>query len=439
MEKKRDQFQSKKGFIIACIGSAVGMGNIWLFPYRVGSLGGAAFLIPYFLFVILVGYTGIVEEMSFGRAMKRGPLGAFRKTFERKNSKSKAKNLGWIPVVGSFCLAVGYTVVVAWILRFLFGSFTGMMFKNPETGAYFSEIAGNFGAIFWHILAIIITFLIMVMGISKGIEKVNKLLIPVFYALFVILAIRVFFLDGSNKGYEYLLKPDFSKLLEVDTWVFALGQAFFSLSLAGSGTVVYGSYLSDDENIPQSAKYIAIFDVLAALLAAFVILPAVFAYNIEPSAGPPLMFITMPEVFRNMPLGLVFSTIFFLAVTFAGLTSLINLYETPVEALSDKFDISRKKSLIINLTIALIIGAFIEEANRLGMWMDIISIYAIPLGALLSGIMFLWICEKKFVKKEVSKGYGKIISDKFYNWMKYGFVLITAIVIIINIIYGGIG
>ncbi len=439
MEKKnsnsRDFFDSQKGFILACIGSAVGMGNIWLFPYRVGSLGGAAFLIPYFIFVIVVGYTGIIEEMSFGRNMRKGPLGSFRKVFGNR----KGRFLGYIPVIGSFAMAVGYTVVVAWILRFLAGSITGSAINNNDSGVYFSNIAGRFGAVSWHIIAIIISFAIMAFGISKGIEKVNKILIPIFYVLFIILAIRVYFLEGAHEGYAFLLKPDFSKLLNIDTWVFALGQAFFSLSLAGNGTVVYGSYLKDSDDIPKSAKYIAIFDVIAAMLAAFIILPAVFAYGIEPSAGPPLMFITMPEVFKSMPFGSVFAIVFFLAVTFAGITSLINLYETPVEALEDKFNLSRKKSTFIIMLLGLIIGVFLEEADTLGSWMDIISIYITPLGALLSAIVFFWVIDEKSARSEINKGTDKKITDFFYRWSKYGFVIITAIIMIVNIIYKGIG
>jgi NSS family neurotransmitter:Na+ symporter len=438
MDNNRDQFHSKLGFILACVGSAVGMANIWLFPYRIGQLGGAAFLIPYLIFVFLIGYTGVVEEMAFGRSMKTGPLGAFKKATNFKGSDIGGV-IGWIPVIGSLGIAIGYAVVVGWILRFTFGAVTGAMLAAPNSGAYFGVIAGKFGSMQWHILALVIGFTIMLAGVSSGIEKVNKFMMPAFFVLFLLLAVRVMTLDGSGAGYKYLFHPDWAKLANPKTWVYALGQAFFSLSLAGSGTVVYGSYLSDKDDIPSSALNVAIFDTMAAVLAALVIIPAVFAYGIEVNAGPPLLFITMPEVFKSMPGGTFFAVIFFIAVLFAGITSLINLFETPVEALQNKFGFSRLKSIIIIGLVAFGVGIFVQDGNVLGTWMDVVSIYIIPIGALLAAIMFFWVCPKKFAIEEMSKGAKKVVSESFYNWGKYAFCGITILVCILGIIFGGIG
>lgn len=297
MSEIRENFQSKTGFILACIGSAVGMGNIWLFPYKVGQLGGAAFIIPYIIFVILLGYSGVIEEMALGRVMETGPLGAFKKAME-KRGKTYGEVIGMIPVIGSLGIAVGYSVVVGWILKFTIQSFTGAVTTSENSGAFFGAIAGKYGSLSWHIAAIIITVLIMNLGVGQGIEKANKIMMPLFFFMFLFLAVRVLFLSGASEGYKFLFKADWSKLGNPKTWIFALGQAFFSLSLAGSGTVVYGSYLKKDEDIVSSAMYVSIFDTLAAMLAALVIIPAVFAYGIEPSAGPPLMFIVMPEIGR---------------------------------------------------------------------------------------------------------------------------------------------
>lgn len=435
---KRDGFDSKMGFILASIGSSVGMGNIWLFPYRTGQLGGAAFLIPYFIFVVLIGYIGIVEEMSFGRGMRTGPLGAFRKATESKGSNI-GRYLGWIPVIGSMGIAIGYSVVVGWIIRFTVGSITGAAVNAPDHGAYFGQIAGPYGSIVWHLIAIVLTFAIMSFGIAKGIEKINKVMMPLFFVMFIVLAIRVVFLEGSGAGYEYLFKPDWSKLAVPSTWVFALGQAFFSLSLAGSGSVVYGSYLSDTEDITSSAKIIALFDTIAAMLAALVIIPAVFAYGVEPTAGPPLLFLTMPQVFGEMPGGQLFAIIFFIAVLFAGVTSLVNLYETPVEALQNRLGFSRKKAVITIAIIGFAIGIFIENGDVLGAWMDMVSIYIIPLGALLSAFMFFWFTSKEFQKTEISKGRPTPVGDGFVNYGKYVFCGVTLVVYILGVMYGGIG
>lgn len=434
----RDRFGSKFGFILACIGSAVGMGNIWLFPYRVGQFGGAAFLIPYLIFIGLIGYTGVIGEMAFGRAMGTGPLGAFDKALKRRG-KNHGDLIGLIPVIGSLGIAIGYSVVVGWILRFTIGSITGKLINYPNSGEYFGMIAGRFGSIGWHLAALIITLSIMLAGISAGIEKINKFMMPAFFVMFLILASRVFFLPNSQLGYVYLFKPEWSALRDPKTWVFALGQAFFSLSLAGSGTLVYGSYLKKSEDIVYSAAMVSIFDTIAAILAALVIIPSVFAFNMDPAAGPALMFITMPEIFKQMPAGRLFASIFFIAVLFAGITSLINLFESSIEALQERFKFSRAKAVMTIGIIGMGVGIFVEDGNVLGVWMDIVSIYIIPLGALLAGIMFYWICGPQFVREEVQLGRKKEIGSWFEPASRYLFVGLTIIVYIMGIIYGGIG
>ncbi|MGO1468849.1 MAG: sodium-dependent transporter [Tissierella sp.] len=434
----RETFGSKFGFVLACVGSAVGMGNIWLFPYRVGEFGGAAFLIPYFIFVVVIGFTGVIGEMSFGRAMRTGPLGSFKKAFKRRN-KDYGATVGMIPVIGSLGIAIGYSVVVGWILRFLIGSFTGSMLGAENSGAYFGQIAGTFGSTTWHLLGLLILLVILSLGVADGIEKVNKVLMPAFFGLFLILAIRIAFLPGAMEGYKFMFVPRWEALLSPKTWVFALGQAFFSLSLAGSGTVVYGSYLKKNEDVVDAAKYIVIFDVMAAMLAALVILPAVFAYNLDPAAGPPLMFITLPEVFKQMPLGNLFAIVFFVAVFFAATTSLMNLMETPIEAIQEKFKISRLKSVSLVIGLTALVGVFIENGDVVSIWMDVISIYVIPLGALLAGVVFFWIAGEGFAREAVQMGREKKLGAWFEPMTKYVFVGLTILVYIMGIIYGGIG
>ncbi|MBR5217390.1 MAG: sodium-dependent transporter [Oscillospiraceae bacterium] len=434
----RDTFATKWGFRLACIGSAVGMGNIWLFPYRLGQLGGAAFLIPYIICVVLLGHTGLIGEMTLGRSMESGTLGAFGKATElRGKSKKLGTALAVVPVLGGLALAIGYSVVVGWILKFLAGSITGSVMAAENSGAYFGATASAFGSVGWHLLGLGITFAVMLLGIQSGIEKLNKLMIPLFYALFLILAVRVFTLDGAMDGYRYLLIPDWSYLLKPQTWVYALGQSFFSLSLAGTGTVVYGSYLKKDQDIPQSARTIALFDTLAALLAAFVIMPAVFAYGLDPASGPPLMFITMPEVFKQMPGGSVFMVIFFVAVLFAALTSLVNLFETPVEALQTFFGMNRVTAVAIVAVIGTVIGVCIE--GIVSGWMDVCSIYLCPLGALMAGVMIFWVCGGKFAKENAELGASRPLGKWFLPAGKYIFCGVTLIVLIMGIAWGGIG
>lgn len=204
----RDEFKTKLGFIIACVGSAVGMGNIWMFPYRIGEFGGAAFLVPYFIFVLLLGFSGVVGEMAFGRAMKTGPIGSFAKAVEMRFGKEKSyigKLVGAIPVLGSLGIGIGYSVVVAWFLKYLFSSLTGSLANVSDYGAYFGSVAVSFGNVPWHMIGLAITFIIMALGVTKGIEKMNKFMMPVFFVFFVILLIRVFTLPNAFEGYKYMI------------------------------------------------------------------------------------------------------------------------------------------------------------------------------------------------------------------------------------------
>lgn len=441
-ESGRDEFRTRLGFIVACIGSAVGMGNIWMFPYRTGKFGGAAFLIPYFIFVILLGFSGVIGEMAFGRGMKTGPLGSFTKAMEMRfgeKGRIPGRVIGMIPVIGSLGIAIGYSVVVGWFLKYLCSAVAGTLMNVEDMGAYFGELAVSFGSVGWQMLGLALTFLIMVLGVTKGIEKMNKIMMPVFFVFFIILMIRVATLPGAADGYRYLFVPEWEKLGDIKTWVYALGQAFFSLSLAGSGTLVYGSYLKKDIDIVGCARNVAFFDTCAALLAGIVVIPAVFAFGLDVASGPPLMFITLPAVFQKMPLGGLFAVIFFIAVLFAAITSLMNLFETPIEALQEQFKLSRKTAVGVIALISAGVGIFIESGDAVGAWMDVVSIYIIPLGALLAGIMFFWVCPKGYARSQVEIGAKKPLGKWFEPVTKYVFVGITLVVYVLGIFFGGIG
>ena len=439
---ERDSFRTRSGFIIACIGSAVGMGNIWLFPARVSALGGAAFLIPYFICVIIIGFTGVVGEMAFGRSMGAGPMGAFGKATEKAGrGRTLGEAFALIPVLGSLALAIGYSVVVGWILKYFVGSVTGSVFEARSVEEYagvFGETASSFGNVGWHIAALIITFTIMIYGISSGIERANKVMMPLFFAMFVGMAIYISTLPGASEGYRYLTNPDWSLLASGKTWVYALGQAFFSLSLAGSGTLVYGSYLKKDADIPHSARTVSFWDTMAALVAALTIIPAMATAGQElTGGGPGLMFIYLPNVFAGMPGGRAVIIIFFLAVGFAGFTSLVNLFETPVEALQTKFGFSRKKAVAVIAVVGGIISICIE--GIVSGWMDVCSIYLCPIGALLAAIMFFWVCGKDFVRKQVDMGAKKKLGGWYEYAGRYVFCGLTLLVLVLGAIMGGIG
>lgn len=441
MNNTRDSFKTRWGFVLACIGSAVGMGNIWMFPTRVSLYGGGSFLIPYIIFVVLIGSTGVIGEMSFGRATRSGPIDAFGYACDTKGKKKLGQIIGVVPALGSLALAIGYTVVMGWILKYTVGVFTGSTLSSnnvDEFGAAFGSMASAFGNNLWQIAAIVLAFVILIFGIGKGIEKANKIMMPLFFFLFAGLAVYLAFQDGAVEGYKYIFRIEPEALKDPITWIYALGQAFFSLSVAGNGTLIYGSYLSDKEDIPKSAKNVAFFDTMAAILAAFVIIPAMATTGAQlDQGGPGLMFIFLPNLFKNMPGGFVIAVIFFVAVFFAGITSLINLYEVPIATMQEKFKLGRVPACIIvgavGIGISLCIQGIVSD------WMDVVSIYICPLGAGLAGIMFFWVLGKKFVEKEVNKGRIKPIGKWFYPLAKYVFCSTCVLVLIAGAVLGGIG
>ena len=439
--KKRDSFNNKWGFILACIGSAVGMGNIWMFPTRVSMYGGGSYLIPYFIFVALIGFTGVIGEMSFGRATKSGPVDAFGYACETKNKRKLGEAIGFIPVLGALAMAIGYTVVMGWILKYMIGAFTGKTLASADTegfAASFGSMASAFGNNVWQIVALVIGIIILMFGVGRGIEKANKIMMPVFFILFAVLGIYVAFQPGAIEGYKYIFRVDPKAFADPKTWIFALGQAFFSLSVAGNGTLIYGSYLSDNEDIPAAAGRVALFDTIAALLAALVIIPAMATTGAQLNqGGPGLMFIFLPALFKSMPGGFIVAIIFFVAVFMAGLSSLINLYEAPIATIQEKLHLGRKASCAIIAVIALVVSICIQ--GIVSGWMDILSIYICPLGAGLAGIMFFWVCGKKYVETQVNTGRDKKLTDKFYPICKYIFCPICFLVLILGIVLGGIG
>ena len=238
----RDSFASRWGFILACIGSAVGMGNIWMFPTRVSKFGGGSFLLAYFLFVFVIGFSGVIGEMAFGRATRSGPIGAFSQAVASRGKNPKiGAAIGFIPVLGSLALAIGYSVVMGWILRYLVASLTGEVLAPTDIdgfSAMFGSTASPFGNNLYVILSLVIAFIIMAFGIASGIEKANKIMMPLFFLLFLGLAVYMFFQPGAAEGYRYMFRIDPEAIRQKETWVYALGQAFFSLSLAGMTSLI---------------------------------------------------------------------------------------------------------------------------------------------------------------------------------------------------------
>lgn len=431
---KNGNFKSTIGFVLACVGSAVGMGNIWMFPYRLGQYGGAAFLIPYLIFIALFGFVGLSAEFALGRMAKTGTLGAYAYCWKNKFGKY----IGWLPLLGSLGIAIGYSVILGWVFRSIQGVLTNELLTN-DIPAFFTNMTQSFSNVPCHFSVLFVTCLLLFTSATNAIEKVNKVLMPAFFILFIILAIRVSLFNGAIEGYKFLFVPKWEYLLNKETWIMAMGQAFFSLSITGSGMIVYGAYLKDDVDIPKASMQTAIFDTIAAMLAALAIMPAVFSFGIDPVSGPSLMFLTLPEVFKQMPLGNFFALFFFISVAFAGITSLINMLEAVCESWQNRFHISRKKAVLVCGIITFIISVCIENGDIVGKWMDVVTIYIIPFAALLGAITIYYILGWNALKQELDKGRKKPVGPTFKFLGKYVYVFLAIIILILGILYNGIG
>ncbi len=437
MGNKRNLFASKWGFIIACVGSAVGMANVWGFPYRMASNGGGAFLLCYLFFIILFSYTGLSSEYAIGRIAKAGTLGAYEYAWNSRGMHRAGKIVGWIPLIGAVCITIGYAIVISYVLKALTDSVFGTLME-VNTEEWFASFAfKTYSVVPFHIAIVIITGLTLIYG-ARSIEKTGKVMMPIFFLLFLILAVRVLLLPDALGGYKFMFMPDWQQLLNPMTWVWAMGQAFFSLSITGSCMIVYGSYLGGDEDIVNGAKNTAIFDTVAAVVAALVIIPATFAFGID--RGPGLLFVTLPAVLQDIPLGRIFAILLYTAVVFAGITSLQSLFEVVIESFMYKFPkLSRKIILVFLCLITLAIGIFMEPITDTkgaimggwGPWMDLVSIYIIPISASLGAISWFWVLKKDELLDEVNRGAKKTQGTAWYNIGKW---LYTPLAIVLCII-----
>ena len=457
--QKQDGFKSQWGFIMAAVGSCVGMANVWRFPMLVSRYGGLTFLIPYFIFAFIISQSGMMEEFSLGRWAKSGPSGAFGKAMENGGKPKKIGEwLGAIPIVGSLCLGIGYSVIMGWVFSYTKMAITGEL---TAMGQDMDAIGGTFGAMapeapnlieaikmtfatggannFWIIVAVVVSFVIMLAGVSGGIEKSCKIMIPALYVLFIILAIVMIFTPGTAEGYKYIFTLNPKGLLNPQVWVYAFGQCFFSLSVAGSGSVVYGSYLGDDVKIRQSAVVCAVMDTSAALLAMFIIIPAMSTVGAElGNGGPGLLFIYVLPVFNGMGgIARLIVIFFYVAVLFAGVSSIINLFETPVNFLQEQLHLKRWMATGIIHVFGLIVALMIQPWTS--QWMDMVSIYLCPLGALTAGIMFFWIMKKKDALAAAQLGSDKPVMKWFMPFGKYVFVPLCVACFVLGIWWGGIG
>ena len=347
----RDHWGTKLGFVLAASGSAIGLGNIWRFPYKAGQYGGGAFVIAYIVSVLIIGIPIMIAEFIIGRSAQKSPVGAFKQL----SSSRFWPLVGWLGVLSGFIILSYYSVVGGWILRYIWES--GFHFFQQGTASlnFTGFLASPWQQLFWHGLFMLMTMIIVRGGITTGIERWSKLLMPSLLVILFILMLNSLRYPGAGEGIRFLLKPDFSKLTR-EGILEALGHAFFSLSLGMGAMLTYGSYLDRKTNISSSALEIVVLNTFYALMAGLMIFPIVFTYNVDPQVGPGLFFITLPEVFARMPAGQLVSISFFVLVAFAAITSAISLLEVVVSYFIDELNWSRKKADYVMGAVIFLIG-----------------------------------------------------------------------------------
>ncbi len=421
---KQNKFSSRWGFILSAVGSAVGMANVWGFPAKMGANGGGAFLVAYLIFVALFSVVGLSAEYAIGRRARTGTLGSYREAWSTRNEKlGRAGGLvGWLPLVGSMCIAIGYAVIIAYVLKAFFSSVTGTL-MSVDTTEWFESFSGSdYSVVPFHVIVVVGTLLTLLLG-AKSIEKSNKIMMPLFFVIFVVLAVRVAMLPGAVEGYRFMFTPRWEELRNPMVWIWAMGQAFFSLSVTGSGMIVYGAYLDDKEDVVRVAVRTAVFDTIAALVAALVIIPACFAYGLDVGAGPSLLFVTLPRILQDIPFGQGFAVILYIAMIFAGVSSLQNMFEAVGESLQHRFPkLSRRIVLVLLCVVCLGVGLHMEPIAKWGPWMDIVSIYIIPIGATLGALSWFWIMKRKELLDEINKSVNKPHGKLWHSAGRYLYV-----------------
>ena len=424
-KKERAMFATRLGAVAAAVGSAVGLGNIWRFPYETGQNGGAAFLLIYLCAVALLGVPLLIAEFTIGRSAHSNVARAFKKL-------APGTPWYWVGVMGmlvSVIILGFYLIILGWTFSYTFraviNDFASVVASaqaiDPSVDAA-TVLANDFASfstspwqpLLWLVISVAVNAAIMVAGVQKGIERASNVMMPLLCVLLLMLVVNSFFLPGFVEGCDFLFNPDFSKV-SAKTFIVAMGQAFFSLSLAMGIMLAYGSYLGDNTKIGKTATQVVCLDSIIAILAGVVIFPACFSYGIEPGAGPGLVFITLPNVFLQMPGGYLCCIAFFLLISLAGLTSCMSLFEVPISFLQEELKLSRKAATAVSVLVVLVLGT--ASSLSLGVWDmkffgdcffdfcdKITSLYMMPIGAFFISLFVGWKLDKD------------IIHDALTNW-----------------------
>ena len=427
MSAKRVTFGSKMGMILATVGCAVGLGNIWRFPYMVGSNGGAAFLLVYILCILFLGLPLMMSELFIGKTTHRNTAGSFKELAPG----TKWKYIGYNGVLAAFLILGFYSVVSGWTLEYVFQALTGSL-KGKSVADFTNDFAafssGVWRPIFWTALFVIATHVIIICGVDKGIERASKVMMPVLFIILIALCIRSLTLPNALVGLDFLLRPQLDKI-NSSVILSAMGQAFFSLSIGMGCLITYASYFSKDVNIQQTAVEVAALDTLVAILAGVMIFPAAFSFGIEPTSGASLVFITLPNVFEQMPFGSLWSFVFFVLLALAALTSVISLHEVVTAYVLEEYQTSRKKAalfvsvgiFLLGIICSLSVGA-VKGLSFFGMPLFDLFDYVtakimLPMGGMFIGILVGTHRQKRILKEAMTNN-GTV---RFYFFNTYVF------------------
>lgn len=447
---ERESFKSRLGFILVSAGCAIGIGNVWRFPYVAGENGGGLFVLLYLIFLILMGIPVLTMELAVGRASRKSAVLGYKKL---EKPKSKWHIHGWFCMLGCYLLMMYYTTVSGWMTSYFYKFATGTFesgMTSEQVSGVFSQLQSNpIEMVIWMAIITILGFLVCSRGIQKGIEKVSKVMMIALLVLILALAVNSILLSGAGEGLKFYLVPDFEKVSEIGIGNIvsaAMNQSFFTLSLGIAAMEIFGSYMSKDNTLPGESVKICALDTFVAIMAGLIIFPACFSYGVEPNQGPALIFITLPNVFVNMAGGRIWGTLFFLFMTFACFSTIIAVFENIISFCIDMFGISRKKSVIINAVIILIAslpcvfgfniwsGFELFGQNVLGMEDFLVSNILLPVGSLI----YLLFCVTKFgwgfdnYLAESNTGKGM----KFSRFLKPYFQFVLPILVLIVLVQG---
>ena len=438
---KRATFGSKIGVILATVGCAVGLGNIWRFPYMLGENGGAAFLLVYISCILFLGIPVMITEFFIGRYSRKNAAGAFKVMAPG----TKWSVIGYNGVAAAFLILGYYAVVSGWTLEYIVQAFSGSLEgKNATDFAdeFTAFSTGVFRPILWTVVFIALTHIIIVSGVKEGIERASKVMMPMLFLILIALCVRSITLPGASEGLSFLFNPDFSKI-DSSVVLSAMGQAFFSLSIGMGCLITYASYFGKQTNLQTTALQVTILDTLVAVLAGVMIFPAVFSFGIEPTTGPELVFITLPNVFEQLPFGNIWSFVFFVLLALAALTSTISLHEVSTAYVHEEYHISRKKAAVIvsigvtilgilsSLSMGLLKSYTLFGLNFFNLLDFVTAKIMLPLGGMMICIFTAKRVDKLLLKEEVTN-HGTI---RFYFFNTYAFFVKYIAPIAIGLIF----